>query len=195
MIDVGSCANIITKTALDHMSTHTTWIELIRLPNILPNIVRSNVLNVGRQFEISAEMSGNSCDRYEIDYPISNFPMGLMSPKFRQISEISADFAVQISAEIDISFCFIFSFGFESINPTRPCFIREEKTLGLVRSLNFIARERERNEEAREIRARLISDKASMTSDSLQWVSMSPDEHHQPWRSPAQLRRALMRSR
>jgi len=39
-------------------------------------------------------MSENSCDRHEIGYSISKFEIGLMSPKFWQISEISADFRV-----------------------------------------------------------------------------------------------------
>jgi len=50
------------------------------------DIDKINVLNVGRNFEMSAEISGYAHVRHEIDYhPISNFEMGLMSPKFRPI--------------------------------------------------------------------------------------------------------------
>jgi len=48
MVDESSCANIIAKTVLEKMSlklnhipTHTLWIGLIRLLNLLPSIVRS----------------------------------------------------------------------------------------------------------------------------------------------------------
>jgi len=59
-------------------------------------------------------MSENSCGRHEISYR-----NGV------NVAEISANFlkfrpilVFQILTEIDISFCFIFSFGFKPINPT-----------------------------------------------------------------------------
>ena len=77
--------------------------------------VRSNVLNVGRHFEISTKMSRIVCGQHEIIYPISNVETRLMSLKFRQISDISADFVV---LKCRLTFAFSIFLGVEPINPS-----------------------------------------------------------------------------